>query len=306
MFLSRAADGPVSGGSVNLPPMSQATVNPVDKLGAKDFSTLVSCRQFKPIAVDRTMSWNAGAGEEGHSSVGVTTPGTTWYLAEGSSAWGFECWLLIQNPNPSVATCNVTYMLEGGSAVTKSKSIPANSRKSFNIADDIGSKDASIMVSSDLPVIPERAMYRDSRREGHDSIGTSAPATSYFLAEGTSAWGFTTCVLVQNPNAGAAKVTVTYMTPSGPKAQPAFTMAGKSRKTIRVNDVLPNTDFSTQVSADVPIIAERSMYWNNGTGERATTRSDSPRPTPRSTSRTVRRRPGARHGRSYRTRTRRP
>ena len=34
-------------------------------------------------------------------------------------------------------------------------------------------------------------MYRNKRREGHDSIGTTTSATDYFLAEGTTAWGFT-------------------------------------------------------------------------------------------------------------------
>jgi len=29
----------------------------------------------------------------------------------------------------------------------------------------------------------------------------------------------------------------------------------------------PNTDVSTKVHGDKPIIAERAMYWNNGTGE---------------------------------------
>src|SRR5659263_730154 len=37
---------------------------------------------------------------------------------------------------------------------------------------------------------------------------------------------------------------------------------------MRVNDQLtPNTDVSTQVHGSAPIIAERSMYWDNGTGE---------------------------------------
>jgi len=110
-------------------------------------------------------------------------------------------------------------------------------------------------------------MYRNSRREGHDSIGTTSPASDFYLAEGTSAYGFTTYVLVQNPNASATDVTVTYMTPTGPKPQAPFTMEPNSRKTIRVNDVLPNTDFSTKVHSAKPIIAERAMYWDNGTGE---------------------------------------
>jgi len=39
------------------------------------------------------------------------------------------------------------------------------------------------------------------------------------------------------------------MTPSGAKAQPSFSLAPNSRKTIKVNDVagMGNTDFSTQV-----------------------------------------------------------
>jgi hypothetical protein len=137
------------------------------------------------------------------------------------------------------------------------------------MADDIGAKDASIKVASNIPVIPERAMYRNNRREGHDSIGTTAPASDYFLAEGTTAWGFTTYVLVQNPNPEQCDITITYMTPSGPQPQGSFNMSGNSRKTIRVNDVagMGNTDFSTSVHGSKPIIAERAMYWDNGTGE---------------------------------------
>jgi len=261
--------GAVTAPSVNLPPKSQATIGPRDILGNKDFSTKVVCKEGKTIAVDRTMSWTGpgAASPETHSSIGVTSPAKIWYLPEGSSKWGFEAWLLIQNPNASAANCTVTYMIEGEGPKTVTKTVPASSRKSFNIADDIGQKDASIKVEGNIPVIPERAMYRNNRREGHDSIGTTSPAKEFYLAEGTSAYGFTTYVLVQNPNRDATDVTVTYMTPTGPKPQAPFSMSPNSRKTIRVNDALPNKDFSTKVSGTKPIIAERAMYWDNGTGE---------------------------------------
>ena len=96
---------------------------------------------------------------------------STWYLAEGSSAWGFECWLLIQNPNGSEATCTITYMIEEEGPQTVTEQVPANSRKTYNMADDIGSKDASIKVDSNIPVIPERAMYWSTRGSGTDTIG---------------------------------------------------------------------------------------------------------------------------------------
>ncbi|MBN1290043.1 MAG: C1 family peptidase [Actinobacteria bacterium] len=258
--------GEVPGPTVNMPMKSQATVNPFNTLGTDDFSTKVECRSKDPIAVDRTMLWASqpSGWSEAHCSVGVTSPAKTWYLPEGSSAWGFECWLLIQNPGNAGATCQVTYMIEGEKPRTFAKVVPARSRSTFNMADDIGEKDASIKVASNQPVIPERAMYRDSRREGHESIGTTRPMENFYLAEGATGYssGFETYVLVQNPNDTPADVTVTYMTAAGPVVQPAFEMPANSRQTILVNSYLPpNTDFSTAVKGTQPIIAERAMYW---------------------------------------------
>ena len=262
-------EGPEIKEDLYLPAMSQTRINPDSDLGAADFSTKVECKEGKPIAVDRTMFWWGpdAAGRGTHCSIGVNSPNKTWYLPEGSSDWGFECWLLIQNPNGQTANCTITYMIEGGEPVVVNKQVQANSRNTFNMADDIGQKDASIMVDADVPVIPERAMYRNNRREGHDSIGTTTPAQDYYLAEGTTDWGFTTYVLVQNPNSSVANVTMTYMTNTGPQPQPPFAMDPNSRKTIRVNDVLPARDLSTHVHADKPIIAERAMYWDSGYGE---------------------------------------
>ncbi len=241
--------GTVSGGTLTLPAKSQTTVNPASKVGAKQFATKVVCTEGKPICADRTVTWTGpgATGPEGHSSVGVTTPAKTWYLPEGSSAWGFDCKLALMNPNSSTATVTLTYMIEGSGPVTKTKTVAGNRRATFNMASDIGSKDASIKVTSNIPVVPERSMYRNNYREGHCSIGTTAPAADFYLAEGTSAWGFTTYVLVQNPSSSAATVNITFMTGTGPVAYPAFSMPANSRKTIRVNDFLPNKDFSTRV-----------------------------------------------------------
>ncbi|MHB8893932.1 MAG: hypothetical protein ACYC99_01980 [Candidatus Geothermincolia bacterium] len=261
---------------ISLPPGSQTTLTNDHLVGVMggqtDFSTRVECDDpAKPISVDRTMTWTgAGASTpEAHSSVGVTAPATTWYLPEGSSDWGFESWLLIQNPGDTEAGCQVTYMIDGEAPVTAPHPVPAHSRASFNMADDCGAKDASIKVVSNVPVIPERAMYKNSRREGHESIGTTTPAADFYLAEGTTAWGFTTYVLIQNPNPDSAEITVTYMTPSGARPQSPFNMGANSRKTIRVNDVagMGSTDFSATVHGSKSIIAERAMYWDNGTGE---------------------------------------
>jgi hypothetical protein len=261
-------DGPVPPRDITLAAMSQTTVDPRwDLTYNTDFSTKVECLESLPIGVDRTMYWTGpGApSPEAHSSIGVNAPADAWYFAEGCSAYGFECWLTIQNPNPEEATCTLTYMIEGGAPQNFMKKVPANTRQSFNMADDVGSKNASILVKSDIPIVPERSMYRNNRREGHESVGTTTPSNNYYLAEGTTAYGFTSYVCVQNPNDSPCFVSLTYMTPDGPDAQSPISMPAYSRATIKVNDQLENSDFSTVVHSDVPIIAERAMYWGAGT-----------------------------------------
>jgi hypothetical protein len=254
--------------TITLPAMSQTTVDPHWDLGTTDFSTKIQCLEGKTIAVDRTMSWtgDGAPSPEGHNSVGTSSPAKTWYLPEGSSAWGFETWTLVENPNASEAHITVTYMTEGSSGPTVAdKTIPAYSRATYNMAELIDHADASVKVTSDTPVIAEQSMYRNNRREGSCSIGANTPAKDYFLAEGSTAWGFTTFVLVQNPNSTPTDVTITCMTPTGPVALPSFRMDPNSRETTLVNHWLPDTDLSIQVHGTAPIIAERSMYWGEGT-----------------------------------------
>ncbi len=265
-------DGIIAKRDIRLAAASQTVVNPGSLLGQRDFSTKVECLEGLQIAADRTMSWSPGGSSQTseHNSIGVPGPAKTWYLPEGSSAWGFDCWLLLQNPNAVEANVGVTYMIEGGGPKTVQHKVPAHSRATYSMANEIGAADASIKVDSDVPVVPERSMYttwtpagtsEKLRREGSNSIGTTTPANTYYLAEGSTEWGFTTYVLVQNPNDTPATVTLAYDTSNGPMGDRPFVLPAKSRKTVRLNDLHPGLDLSTRVSADVPIVAERSMYW---------------------------------------------
>ncbi len=269
-----ASGGGIAGTrTVVLPPLSQTTVSSASDIGQVDFSTKVQCLEGKSIAVDRTMYWTGpgySPAQSGyHSSIGTTAPAKTWYLPEGSSDWGFETWTLVQNPNAGSASVTLTYMTEAGPTAVN-KTIPANSRATYNMASDIGSHDASIKVTSDVPVVAERSMYRNGKREGSCSIGATTPSADYYLAEGATGYGvgFSTYVLVQNPNDTATNVSLTYQTGTGTVPGPAFTMQPNSRKTVKVNDSLPaNTSVSTLVHGAKPIVAERAMYWDNGTGQ---------------------------------------
>ena len=267
-----SGSGVVGTRDIELPPLSQTTVSSEPDIGAVDFSTKVECLQGRSIAVDRTMFWTGrGAPCPGyHNSIGTEAASRTWYLPEGSSNWGFETWTLVVNPGDSEANLTLTYMTEGLGPRAVKKTVPARSRATYSMAADIGEADASIMVESDRPVVAERSMYRDNRREGSCSVGATSPAGNCFLAEGATGYdaGFVTYVLVQNPSGADNEVKLTFQTPSGEVEGPSFTMPPGSRRTVRLNDLLPpNTDVSTRVHGSGALVAERAVYWDNGTGE---------------------------------------
>ena len=99
--------------------------------------------------------------------------------------------------------------------------IPADSRRSFNLNDYVTDYDVSTLVSaSGGEVVCERAMYDTDRTWGTCSIGATAPAATWYLAEGSTGEGFETWVLVQNPGDTAVTVDLTFMTSTGPVAGP--------------------------------------------------------------------------------------
>lgn len=297
-------EGPVQGGIFTMSPKSRSTIDTSLVVPDRDFSTVLSCleepispgcestsenassRVPNVIAAERTMTWKykdeksqlrnedseilrktAYSLTEGHSSIGVTCDSDIWFLPEGCSDYGFETWTLIQNKNDLPASVDITYMPEGGNPVTVERYIPPNTRQTFNMKDDIGKASASIMVQSNIPVVAERAMYMNDRRGGHCSVGTNSASVDYYLAEGSTAWGFNTWILIQNPNSESANIYVTYMTDEGTVEMDPIPMAANSRLNLNANSYIESKDISVHINADKPIIAERAMYWDNGTGE---------------------------------------
>jgi N-acetylmuramoyl-L-alanine amidase len=94
-----------------------------------------------------------------HDSVGVTSPSTLWYLAEGATAGEFETWLLVQNPGDEPAAIDVKLQTGEGEVQGPSGTVPARTRRTFNLGDYATSFDVSATVTATQGVICERAMY---------------------------------------------------------------------------------------------------------------------------------------------------
>jgi len=242
---------------------SRITVRANDIVPNSDVSTKVTSSGGGVVA-ERAMYWNGYGG--GHESIGATAPSMTWYLAEGTTAYGFEEYLLIQNPNATPASTNVYFLKPDGDISVLTAILPPNSRTTVDVSTQVGATDVSVTVMSELPVVAERSMYWSNRLEGHNSIGCTTPDRTWYLAEG-STWGFEEYVLLANPTDGPAHVTLTFMKNDGTTSTLNATVAGLTRVTVRVNDLVPNAEVSVKVtSSDQPVMVERSMYWSNRRG----------------------------------------
>jgi hypothetical protein len=235
-----------------------------------DFATVIESN--RPIVVDRTMRWDSsfvGA----HAETAIESPATTWYLAEGATHGNFDLFYLIQNPGDAAARVQVRYLLPApATPLVASYDVLPHSRFTLPVDAEPGlaATDVGATITSDQPIIVERAMYASPNDQvfaaGHEGAAIKAPAPRWFLAEGATGSFFDLYILVANPNSAESKVDVTYLLPNDPPFTKPYTIGPEGRLTISVETEDPRLA-DTPVAAIVettnnqPIVVERAMWW---------------------------------------------
>lgn len=296
----RAAGGPL-GRAALVGPHSRATLHAseVAGLGAAEFSTVVESDVL--IVADRLMRWDR-TGYGAHLETALLAPSSTWYFAEGATHSGFSLFYLLQNPSATaVAQVQVTFLrpsvIGPGTTIQRTYDVPPLTRVNVwvNLVDPaLAATDvaAEIRALNNVPILAERAMYRDAPRfdpvtgaflgqqffgAGHSSAGVPAPALEWFLAEGATGALFDEFLLLLNPTDDASLVRITYylQTPTARGGYTSFeenyVVQPKSRRTIwtdrerfsLIGTALENAEFSVKATTtnNVPIVVERAMWW---------------------------------------------
>ncbi|MBN2169128.1 MAG: DUF4965 domain-containing protein [Actinobacteria bacterium] len=243
-------------------PHSRFTIHVDEIIPAQSVSTMIESSQ--PVVVERAQYLNSMTA--GTCSIGAVSTSRTWYLAEGYTDQGFEEWVLIQNPGDGYTDVTVTLMESTGTNTVRTYELPPASRFTILVNNDLPASEVSVKVNAENPVLVERAMYWNNRSDGHDSIGTPTPDSSWFLAEGYTDQGFETWILVQNPGDETLDVTFTFMQPGGQNTVKTYQVSPRSRFTVGVDELFPASEVSTRISANGPIIVERAMYFNGRSG----------------------------------------
>jgi hypothetical protein len=188
-------------------------------------------------------------------------------FAEGAQGF-YQTFFLLTNPSPTANVATLRFLRENGSEVTRTFALAPQSRRTIFAGDipELVNQSFGTVVTFAFAGAAERAMYFGSPvfNGGHESAGATRPSTDWFLAEGATGSFFTTFVLVSNPNATPAAVTMTYFREGGGTITRTRTMPPASRLTVNValeDASLAATSVATRVTSDVPVVAERSMYW---------------------------------------------
>jgi YD repeat-containing protein len=191
------------------------------------------------------------------------------YLAEGATSAFFDTVIALANPGDVPATTLLRFLRGNSTPLSHVVSVPPTGRATVRVKDVPGMATAefSTVVESDVPVVVDRTMVWNAMGYGsHSETSLPAPATRWYLAEGSTKWKFDLYYLLQNPSLTAdAEVKVTYLLPAGrdPIVEHHIVPAN-GRYNIHVDERpgLAETDVSAVFEAtnSVPILVERAMY----------------------------------------------
>jgi N-acetylmuramoyl-L-alanine amidase len=215
------------------------------------------------VTAERVVHFNYKGARDSSISIGTPTPGKTWFLAEGQTGQGVDSWILLLNPGTAATTATIKYLTSSGVIRGGTVDLPPRSRRSVNAKNVVANQSFSVEVIAGGPIVVERSMFSNNSGSpgGFTTMGTKSTSANWYFPEGRTGKQFETQLLLLNPNKERARARITYLTPDGPVDGPSISIPGRRRRSVRVNDSLPNTELSMIVTADRRIVAERSTYF---------------------------------------------
>jgi hypothetical protein len=186
-----------------------------------------------------------------------------WFLTEGSTGPGFDTYVLLANPSGRSVTAHLTYLTPDGASPGPTVAVPPDGRTTVHVNDTVTDWSVSTSVDADGPLVVERSMYVSSggRVGAGSGAGVAAPSKAWAFAEGSTGPGFETWLLLANPGAGTALVSL-YLETSlqGGVQGPSFEVLPHSRRTLLLNNMVADYEVASTLTSDLPVYAERTTY----------------------------------------------
>ncbi|MCL5958693.1 MAG: N-acetylmuramoyl-L-alanine amidase [Chloroflexi bacterium] len=207
----------------------------------------------------------------------VWRPAISWYFAEGSTVPPFQTWLQFLNPTTRPAKVVATFWNEASKEQVRELSVPPKSRTNLLLNDLVPGQSFSTRVEADQFVYAERATFFGY--EGHSSTGARKPSKQWYFAEGATGSGYSTWLLLMNPNGTATKATITFYKMGQGTSTKEVSIEPTSRLNVQVDREVPSASVGFKIESDLPIVADRSVYFDGGKGGHSSIGAIAPSPT---------------------------
>lgn len=251
----------------DLDPLTRTSIDVDAEVGGPTGVAAV-VRANGPISAMRQVHWDDSVFGSTLES-GAAGSSTAHYFAEGATTiW--DLFYPLSNDNDTDAEVTIQYLRLSGAPVVQTVTVPAHTRRTIWANAEPGMEDtqAGAIITADVPIAAERAMYLTGAggawRAGAASRGAHALNQRWYFAECATAF-FDCFLLLANSDAGAvANVQVVYQLPSGQTMTKTHIVPANARRTILVeadDAALVDTAVAMTVISDVPIVAERAMWW---------------------------------------------
>jgi subtilisin family serine protease len=189
------------------------------------------------------------------------------YFPEGVTGTGVSTQLDLVNPGNQEAHAMIKVLTASGWTSLMLYDLQPHSRRSVNLPSLAGTNQAiGALVQADEPVATGRQITR-AGVSGTYSIGTTAPSTHWYFADGYTVSPFQEFITVLNPTDHTAHVQVHVVSDQGEMKNGSFQIGPYGRFTASIAALLPGKAVSAAISSDVAVVAERTeIFGNNGEG----------------------------------------
>jgi hypothetical protein len=215
----------------------------------------------RPLELERTQ----GVGREFGGGVPPRETARVWRFAEASSADGDRTTLDLLNPQTRDAKATLTLVGENGVLLVRELLIGARTQQSVLLNDVLPDQRFAIELIADTPIVAERTTTTASGAAALAG-GVVAPARRWTFAEGSTLAGYRTSLALFNPWAQQLTATIRVLSEDGTSLDRQYIVPGQSRRVVVLNDIAPDLPFAMEVEASRPLVAERSISFDEGQG----------------------------------------
>ncbi len=190
-------------------------------------------------------------------------------FAAGDTSYNFFPFLSIANPGSSSTWAEVVFRDEAGEYLKIYREVAASSRLTLDLNANPNLRDKNLAVEvrsvDGTPLLAERPMYfryRGWMDGGSDAFGSPHARSVWYFAEGyaSDSQPFHEYICIANFGEGTARGRLELLPQGGDGVAVDLEIPAGARRTYHVNAYIQG-EVAARVETDLPVAAERSMYF---------------------------------------------